>query len=103
MGWQGRENPCSPGNGEPVRKRKKVSDGAGDAVATTQVNVCHASKGKLENADVGWIKNIPECPVFKPTEEEFGDPLVYLQKIAPVASQYGDLLHLFCIENTLLL
>lgn len=77
-------------------------------MAGTQVNVSHASKGaspkgKLENVNVGWIKNIPECPVFKPTEEEFGDPLVYLQKIAPVASQYGELLLLFCIENTLLL
>jgi hypothetical protein len=27
--------------------------------------------------------------VYSPTKEEFEDPLVYLQKIAPEASKYG--------------
>ncbi|KAE8671696.1 Jumonji domain protein isoform 2 [Hibiscus syriacus] len=30
-----------------------------------------------------------ECPVYCPTKEEFEDPLVYLQTIAPEASRYG--------------
>ncbi|XP_050375731.1 lysine-specific demethylase JMJ13 isoform X2 [Argentina anserina] len=39
--------------------------------------------------DLGWTEKIPECPVYYPGKEEFEDPLVYLQKIAPEASKYG--------------
>ena len=31
----------------------------------------------------------PEAPVFKPTWEEFQDALQYINKIRPVAEQYG--------------
>ncbi|KAJ8613625.1 hypothetical protein MRB53_036919 [Persea americana] len=44
---------------------------------------------KLDTNNMGWIDKIPDCPVFSPTREEFEDPLVYLQQIAPVASKYG--------------
>ncbi|KAL9670591.1 hypothetical protein QQ045_008144 [Rhodiola kirilowii] len=44
---------------------------------------------KLAKDDFGWIDNIPECPVYYPTHEEFEDPLIYLQKIAPEASKFG--------------
>lgn len=44
---------------------------------------------KFDTTDVGWIDKIPDCPVFSPSKEEFEDPLVYLQQIAPVASRYG--------------
>ncbi|XP_038982312.1 lysine-specific demethylase JMJ706-like isoform X2 [Phoenix dactylifera] len=50
------------------------------------------SKHRVEKFDLSnleWIEKIPECPVFCPTKEEFEDPLVYLQQIAPVASKYG--------------
>lgn len=50
------------------------------------------SKHILENYDMSnmeWIDKIPECPVFFPTKEEFEDPLIYLQKVAPRASKYG--------------
>lgn len=50
------------------------------------------SKRKVENFDsscLEWLDQIPECPVFSPTKEEFEDPLVYLQKVAPIASKYG--------------
>lgn len=30
-----------------------------------------------------------EAPVFIPTEEEFRNPLVYIQKIRPLAEKYG--------------
>ncbi|KAL6176049.1 hypothetical protein ACLB2K_052685 [Fragaria x ananassa] len=44
---------------------------------------------KFETNDLGWTEKIPECPVYYPAKEEFEDPLVYLQKIAPEASKYG--------------
>ncbi|KAJ8650531.1 hypothetical protein MRB53_003554 [Persea americana] len=44
---------------------------------------------KFETTDLGWLDTIPDCPVFSPTKEEFEDPLVYLQRIAPEASKYG--------------
>lgn len=46
---------------------------------------------KFDTSDLEWTDKIPECPVYSPTKEEFQDPLVYLQKIAPEASKYGIL------------
>ncbi|KAF6148542.1 hypothetical protein GIB67_042501 [Kingdonia uniflora] len=48
---------------------------------------CKVSKS--ETVDLEWTDKIPECPIYYPTKEEFEDPLVYLQKIAPKASKYG--------------
>jgi len=51
------------------------------------------SKPKMDKFDMSnleWTEKIPECPVYCPTKEEFEDPLVYLQKIAPEASRYGN-------------
>ena len=45
---------------------------------------------KFNMSDLDWINKIPECPVYSPTREEFEDPLVYLQRIAPEASKYGN-------------
>lgn len=32
---------------------------------------------------------VPEAPTFRPTEEEFRDPMEYMRKIAPEGSKYG--------------
>ncbi|KAI3828726.1 hypothetical protein L1987_02835 [Smallanthus sonchifolius] len=50
------------------------------------------SKTKVEKFDLNdldWTDKVPECPVYFPSKEEFEDPLVYLQKIAPEASRFG--------------
>ncbi|KAL4570455.1 hypothetical protein LXL04_026108 [Taraxacum kok-saghyz] len=44
---------------------------------------------KFDTTDLDWTDNMPECPVYYPSKEEFEDPLAYLQKIAPEASKYG--------------
>ncbi|KAF2316117.1 hypothetical protein GH714_041194 [Hevea brasiliensis] len=62
-----------PSNGASIGK---------DAFAKRKVD-------KFDTSDLEWTEKIPECPVYHPTKEEFEDPLVYLQKIAPEASRYG--------------
>lgn len=49
---------------------------------------------KFDTTDLEWTDKIPECPVFCPTKEEFEDPLIYLQKIAPEASKYGNFMYM---------
>lgn len=45
---------------------------------------------KFDPNNLDWTDKIPECPVYFPTKEEFEDPLVYLQKISPEASRFGN-------------
>lgn len=33
--------------------------------------------------------SLPEAPVYRPTEQEFKDPMEFIRKIAPEASRYG--------------
>lgn len=47
---------------------------------------------KFDTSDLEWTDKISECPVYCPTKEEFEDPFVFLQKIAPEASKYGKIL-----------
>ncbi|XP_012704579.1 lysine-specific demethylase JMJ706 isoform X2 [Setaria italica] len=44
---------------------------------------------KFDLSSLDWIDDIPDCPVFSPSTQEFEDPMVYLSKIAPVAAKYG--------------
>ncbi|KAL2339381.1 hypothetical protein Fmac_007321 [Flemingia macrophylla] len=57
----------------------------------TQPEARHGSNklSKFDLADLEWTNTIPECPVYHPSEHEFENPLVYLQKIAPEASKYA--------------
>ncbi|XP_040380778.1 lysine-specific demethylase 5C isoform X2 [Oryza brachyantha] len=37
----------------------------------------------------GGVLSVPEAPVFRPTEEEFADPLAFVARIRPLAEPYG--------------
>ncbi|XP_029116101.1 lysine-specific demethylase JMJ13 isoform X2 [Elaeis guineensis] len=90
-------------NGLEILKRKrlqrlKLSVGPEGANVTTMMTRSGGPvkdafvKHKVEKFDMSnfdWIDKIPECPVFCPTKEEFEDPLIYLQQIAPTASKFG--------------
>ncbi|OMO96521.1 hypothetical protein COLO4_15221 [Corchorus olitorius] len=41
------------------------------------------------SGELEWVDQIPECPVYHPSTEEFQDPLAYIQTIAHQASKYG--------------
>ena len=44
---------------------------------------------KFDMSNLEWIDEIPECPVYHPTKEEFEDPIAYVQKISPTAAKHG--------------
>ncbi|EEF42369.1 lysine-specific demethylase JMJ706 [Ricinus communis] len=44
---------------------------------------------KYDLIDFKWTDEIPGCPVFFPSNEEFEDPFSYLRKISAEASEYG--------------
>lgn len=58
--------------------------------SSTKKNVFSKRKvAKFDSSDLEWTEKVPDCPVYCPTKEEFQNPLVYIQKIAPEASKYG--------------
>lgn len=42
-----------------------------------------------ENPRKSRLHDIPEAPTFRPTEDEFKDPMEYMRKIAPEGQKYG--------------
>lgn len=42
-----------------------------------------------EGPKTSRLHDIPEAPSFRPTEEEFRDPMEYMRKIAPEGRKYG--------------
>jgi len=71
-----------PGNAESLSRSAGASGGK-DVFSKPKMD-------KFDMSNLEWTEKIPECPVYCPTKEEFEDPLVYLQKIAPEASRYGN-------------
>jgi hypothetical protein len=71
-----------------ARLRRRLDSSLKEEVPTRDPFLKHRGK-KFDLSSLDWIDQIPECPVFSPSVEEFEDPFVYLSKIAPVAAKYG--------------
>lgn len=65
-----------------------ISVPSGDTLSlqTPQQNKPHIS---LDKYDEFQFKVPPEAPVFEPNEEDFKNPLIYINKIRPIAEKYG--------------
>lgn len=72
------------------RRRKTNAKNSISGSAGRHKSSCKVDKFDL--SDVEWTHKIPECPLYHPSEQEFRDPFLYLQKIAPHASKFGMLL-----------
>ncbi|XP_062545101.1 lysine-specific demethylase 5 [Armigeres subalbatus] len=49
----------------------------------------HKPHISLDKYDEFQFKVPPEAPVFEPSEEDFKNPLIYINKIRPIAEKYG--------------
>ncbi|CAN4077271.1 unnamed protein product [Withania somnifera] len=72
-----------------IHVRADMHSGSETSLNIRDVFSKHKKVAKFDTSDLEWTDKIPECPVYYPSKEEFEDPLVYLQKIAPEASKYG--------------
>ncbi|WZZ73519.1 lysine-specific demethylase JMJ706 [Brassica napus] len=84
-------------SGGDALRPSSASSGIGLRVTSTATAPPSTAKGglmkekveKFDANDLKWTERLPECPVYRPTKDEFEDPLTYLQKIFPEASKYG--------------
>lgn len=52
--------------------------------------VSRLKSGSLEElSSSSWMDQLPEAPVFRPTREEFADPLAYISSIRAAAEPWG--------------
>ncbi|KAG2302153.1 hypothetical protein Bca52824_030804 [Brassica carinata] len=72
-----------------MRLRVTASDTVSKVNGASTGEGAFLKKERFETDDLKWTERLPECPVYRPTKDEFEDPLTYLQKIFPEASKYG--------------
>lgn len=71
----------------PIKLNQNKLQSIGNQSSKASKNATHVKSHT--NDDLEWINQITECPVYHPSVEDFEDPLMYIQKIAPEASKYG--------------
>lgn len=75
--------PCEPKSIIDASSSHKLCGASGSSCSSKKLS---ASK---QINDSEWTSKLIGCPVYYPSKEEFEDPLIYLQRIAPEASKYG--------------
>lgn len=86
--------PPSASCGMRLRVTSSDTVSKGHGASTGKGGLLKDKVEKFETDDLKWTERLPECPVYRPTKEEFEDPLTYLQKIFPEASKYGKNLNM---------
>lgn len=83
----------------PCQPRSKTDASSWHRSCGTSGSRCSSKKlsANKQIDDSEWTSKLIGCPVYYPSQEEFEDPLVYLQKVAPEASKYGIINCKFCI------
>ena len=51
---------------------------------------CEAAIFDFREQQAGWIGDVREAPTFRPSREEFADPLAYIASIQTKAAKYGE-------------
>ncbi|XVF30487.1 hypothetical protein REPUB_Repub16aG0062200 [Reevesia pubescens] len=77
-----------PSSGRRKRIKTKTTSSTVRSKTEATSNPSVVEKYKL-SYELEWVDEIPECPVFRPSMEDFQNPLSYLQTIAQQASKYG--------------
>lgn len=80
---------ASPGSGRVLSHHKSEKHLQCKETMDVKADFLNVKADKFGTSEFSWIDDIPSCPVFYPTKEEFQDPSLYLQTIAPTASKYG--------------
>ncbi|XP_055857756.1 lysine-specific demethylase lid-like [Episyrphus balteatus] len=80
----------SPALGSPAKGHELSSSGAGVNRVKAYQHLPHSSStfSQNKNQEYEFLKP-PECPIFRPNEDEFKNPLTYISKIRPIAERYG--------------
>ena len=80
---------ASPGSGRVLSHHKSEKHLQCKETMDVKADFLNVKADKFGTSEFSWIDDIPSYPVFYPTKEEFQDPSLYLQTIAPTASKYG--------------
>ena len=83
------------------RQRNRSSRSSSQAQKVSVFSQTLKRMVEYHDGDGDWIYQIPEAPTFFPTQEEFEDPIRYIQKIQGEACRFGKLC--YCASPTLLL
>lgn len=78
-----------PESGRVLSHHKNGKHLQGNETPEVKADFVNGMADKFGTSEFSWIDDIPSCPVYYPTKEEFEDPSAYIQTIAPFASKHG--------------
>ncbi|KAG1667468.1 hypothetical protein FOA52_012223 [Chlamydomonas sp. UWO 241] len=72
---------------DPAAKRQRVDQRVEQRAAAHAQTVTRAAE--FQHSSSKWVDALPDAPVFRPTKEQWADPLLYIQSIQAEAAPYG--------------